>query len=126
MVLKHLKLPKNHFKTNLFFSNFCGGDLPQLRSPSGGRLKLISSLEERSVICQKTRIIQNRIRFMACTLFFIFLFFPLRYFLDPSRRKKTNLKHWILHSYHFKTHLFFFHFGVGALFSFLVQRVAQT
>ena len=59
MVLKHLKLPKNHFKTNLFFSNFGGGDPPQLGSPSSKRLKLPNSLEEPSGICQMTRIIQN-------------------------------------------------------------------
>ena len=30
--LRHLILPKNHFKTNLFFSIFGGGDPPPVRS----------------------------------------------------------------------------------------------
>ena len=57
--LKHLKLPKNHFKTNLFFSIFGGGDPPPVRSWSDGRLELQTSLEKPSDTSQITRIIQN-------------------------------------------------------------------
>ena len=57
--LKHLKLPKNHFKTNLFFSIFGGGDPPPVRSWSDGRLELQTSLEKPSDTSQMTRIIQN-------------------------------------------------------------------
>ena len=57
--LKHLKLPKNHFKTNLFFSIFGGGDPPLVRSWSDGRLELQTSLEKLSETSQITRIIQN-------------------------------------------------------------------
>ena len=57
--LKHLKLPKNHFKTNLFFSIFGGGDPPQVRLWSDGTLELQNSLEKPSDNSQITRIIQN-------------------------------------------------------------------
>ena len=57
--LKHLKLPENHFKTNLFFSIFGGGDPPPVRSWSDGRLELQTSLEKPSDTSQITRIIQN-------------------------------------------------------------------
>ena len=62
--LKHLKLPKNHFKTNLFFSIFGGGDPPLVRSWSDGRLELQTSLEKLSETSQITRIIQNSVHGM--------------------------------------------------------------
>ena len=54
-----LKLPKNHFKTKLFFSIFGGGDPPPVRLWSDGRLELQTSLEKPSDTFQITRIIQN-------------------------------------------------------------------
>ena len=57
--LKHLKLPKNHFKTNLFFSIFGGVDPHPVRSWSDGRLELQTSLEKPSNTSQMTRIIQK-------------------------------------------------------------------
>ena len=57
--LKTLKLPKNPFKTNLFFSIFGGGDPPSVRSWSDGRLEIQTSLEKPSDTSQMTRIIQN-------------------------------------------------------------------
>ena len=59
MSLKHLELPKNQFKTNLFFSIFGGGNPPPVRSWSDGRLELQTSLEKPSDTSQITRIIQN-------------------------------------------------------------------
>ena len=57
--LKHAKLAENHFKTNLFSSIFGGGDPPQVRLWSDGRLELQTSLEKPSDTSQMTRIIQN-------------------------------------------------------------------
>ena len=62
--LRHLKLPKNHFKTNLFFLIFGGGDPPPVISWSDGRLELQTSLEKPSDTSLMTRIIQNSLHGM--------------------------------------------------------------
>ena len=74
--LKHLKLPKNHFKTNSFFSIFGGGDPPPVRSWSDGRLELQTSLEKTSDTSQIT--VSCRICFIACRSFSIFFIFSVK------------------------------------------------
>ena len=59
MSLKRLNLSKNHFKTNLFFSHFGGGEPPSLDLWSDSSLELPGPLEEPSGNCQMTHIIQN-------------------------------------------------------------------
>ena len=60
MSLKHLKLSKNHFKTNLFFFQILvGGDPSPLGLWSDGRQELQSFLEWPSGNCRMIRIIQN-------------------------------------------------------------------
>ena len=71
--LKHLKLPKNHFKTNLFFSIFVGGDPPLVRPWSDGKWNFKPLW--RSHLTPLRWPVSYRIRFMACRSFFIFFYF---------------------------------------------------
>ena len=110
MGLKHWILPKDHFKTHLFFSIFGWGDPSQLGSWSEGCVKPFKLSREA---------ISYRICFMSSRSFFVFLFFfPLTgvgvrrlvenstiFFLNPSlilyenhSDLTQNLEFWLLPS----------------------------
>ena len=76
MGLKHWILPKDHFKTHLFFSFFGWGDPSQLRSWSEGCVKPLKLSRE------ATRQVSEdpyHTEFVSCCIdyFCFFYFFPL-------------------------------------------------